>query len=468
MRRALLLLVILVSGLLLVQRTRQPPPWTTDSAAARQALEAGLDAYMKIYTEDARAHFARAVALDPGFLVAKERLGRQSSGDELERLAAQLRQADLSVVTPRERFLVRYWLAQQVDRDREAAAAILDQRLREAPDDPFALYFAASIAFQERDRDRAEELFQRVIEIEPNWVLAQNLLGYLAMESGNFQQAEEHFKIYQYIAPDQANPHDSMGELLLILGRYDEAERELEMALSMRPSFTASYTNLMRIAVLERDATKAARILGRVETLPEQEDPESDQGEGWRRLSHELTCRRDIHLGFITGDWAETWGRAGPCMSAPLSAVLVHRAGLILGLDEDAAKIRATYARWLARQETPDGYRYPVLQAMQAHMEGDRQLAAAQGETAIEHFTRADALLTFGNDGQALFKLYNLGQLALAQEQASALAGGGEAIWRRIAAVNPRIRPFLEAGGQPLLERARVSPHSWEEMAAVD
>ncbi len=98
MRRWLLPLVLLVGGVLLFQRAHQPPRWTTDSEAARQELEAGLDAFMKIYTDDARAHVARAVALDPGFLVAKERLGRQSSGDELERLAAQLRQADLSVV----------------------------------------------------------------------------------------------------------------------------------------------------------------------------------------------------------------------------------------------------------------------------------------------------------------------------------------------------------------------------------
>jgi Tfp pilus assembly protein PilF len=460
MRRLVLALLLLGAGILLLLPREPAPRWTTDSPEALAALEAGLDAYMKLYTDEARQHFARALELDPGFLAAKERLGRQSSGETFRRLAEDVRKADLSTVTPAERFLLRYWLAQQVERDRATADRLLADRLEAAPHDPFALHFAASVAVIEGDRQRAETLLEELIKVEPNWVIAQNLLGYLAMEEGQFESAEEHFKTYQYIALDQANPHDSMGELLLLRGRYEEAERELEMALTRRPSFLASYTNLLRIALLERDATKAERILGRVETLPEQGVLEGDP---WREAWQSLVCHRDIHLGFVEGRWEEAWHRGGPCLGSPLGAVLIHRTGLVLGLDEETARIRSNFRHWLeglgpsTRNRTPE--------AMMLHIEGDFHLAAAQPEAAARRFREADDLLLFGTDGQALFKLYTQGQLALAVTEAGSEWADGEDVWQRIAAVNPRIRPFLEAGGWPLLERARRSPHNPESTA---
>jgi tetratricopeptide (TPR) repeat protein len=465
----LLLFLALVAAALLLLRYPKGPPWSTESEAALEAFEAGLDADMKLYADDARAHYTRALELDPDFLVAKERLGRVVGGERRRQLLEDLQQADLSTVTPRERFLIRYWRAQMegATEEGEAAEEILAERLRRAPDDPFALHQAAYQARSVGRLDQAAAYNRRLIEVDPNWVYAQNMLGYLAMAEGDFEEAEERFRTYQYLAPDQANPHDSMGELLLLRGRWEEAEQELEMALAVRPNFVASYNNLLWIALFEQDAGKAQAILGRVETNPdfapandaEYEKPEESPDGGTpdyasssaaRRLSfpEHLICLRDVHLGYLTGDWQQAWERASPCLGHAAHAMTAHQVSLALGERERAADMRRTYQETAEREfgeREPNDY----FRARFLHMDGNALLAAGEPRRAAEHFRRADELLLFDGNYQALFKLLNLGHHAAALEAAGEPSGARA--WRRVEEINPRIRPFLEAGLRPLL-----------------
>jgi tetratricopeptide (TPR) repeat protein len=482
MRRFLLVLLLLPLALSLAGCYPSGPRWTTDSDAAREELEAGLDAEMKLYWDDARDHYAQAVKLDPGFLVAMERLGHLVGREQRQELAETLRGADLSNLSVEERFLVLYWLA-RMDQDPERAETILEERLEEAPKDPFALHLAAQRASAEGERERAVTLNQRLIAVDPNWVYAQNMLGYLAMEDGDFRAAEEQFKTYQYIAPDQANPHDSMGELLVLLGRYEEAEKELATALAVHPAFSPPYVNLLWIALFKQDPAKAQGVLDRVAAYRDQEDAEPDnapqgdrddvqqggEGEGgsggleekattmeddgnpWGSALRRLTCLRDLHLGYLTGDWQGAWERTDGCREPLHNVVFGHHVLLVLGDDARAAAERATFqknAEKYADGQKPNARIQPAF----LHMDGNALLAAGDAAGAVEAFRQADALLTFGGDHIALFKLRNLGHLA------AALATAGKndeakATWRRVAEINPHIRPFLETGLAPLIAR---------------
>ncbi|MEJ2582369.1 MAG: hypothetical protein P8127_12175, partial [Acidobacteriota bacterium] len=46
------------------------PEWTTSSPEALAEFEAGMDAEMKLYKDEAGEHFRRAFELDPDFVVA--------------------------------------------------------------------------------------------------------------------------------------------------------------------------------------------------------------------------------------------------------------------------------------------------------------------------------------------------------------------------------------------------------------
>jgi len=221
-------LAVLVIGLIgsVLFRDRQPK-WTTSSPEALAAFEQGLDARMSLYIEDAASFYSKAVELDPDFVAAK--LGLLNSyyekGEAREDLLRDLEAADLTDLTPREAFLVRYGLAKERG-EPAAAQRILEEYLDRYPRDPFALSYFGEEAWQRIDLQEAERRFRRLLEVEPNWVMAQNRLGYLAMAGGRFDEAEDLFHTYKYIAPDQANPYDSLGELLILVGRYDEAREE--------------------------------------------------------------------------------------------------------------------------------------------------------------------------------------------------------------------------------------------------
>ncbi|HUK12799.1 MAG TPA: hypothetical protein VLW17_05810, partial [Thermoanaerobaculaceae bacterium] len=206
--------------------TGHRPEWTTSSPAALAEFEKGQDALQKVYRAEANSHFRKALELDPDFLVDKLFLARTlEAPDSDPRVAAiydELRRADLSKLTPRERYLIEYSLAGHA-KDVAKAQEIIKAYAAKYPDDPFALEAVASMAQGRQDWEAAQRDYTHLIEVAPNRVNAYNSLGYLAMAQGRFAEAEKNFQTYRYIAPDQANPHDSLGELLTLIGRYDEA-----------------------------------------------------------------------------------------------------------------------------------------------------------------------------------------------------------------------------------------------------
>jgi tetratricopeptide (TPR) repeat protein len=109
--------VVVVVGVVtaVVLLSRPKPEWTTASPQALAEFEKGLDALQKVYYNEAAKHFEKALQLDPGFVIAKRfLLGTKDSppSDEKRQQAiTELKRADLSRLTDRERFLIAYALA---------------------------------------------------------------------------------------------------------------------------------------------------------------------------------------------------------------------------------------------------------------------------------------------------------------------------------------------------------------------
>ncbi|MDX2435682.1 MAG: tetratricopeptide repeat protein, partial [Acidobacteriota bacterium] len=208
-------MVVITAAVTLVALPKAPD-WTSTSPEAVVEFQAGIDASMKVYYDDALNHYQRALELDPDFVVANLFTISTYHDDEAKREAmwSKVQNADLSQLTPRERVIVERVLAREDERP-EDAQRLLNEYLAKYPNDSYILNLKAQETWSRGDLEDAERLYQRLVEIAPNRVIAYNQLGYINMMKGRFAEAEEYFKSYRVIAPDQANPHDSLGELFI-------------------------------------------------------------------------------------------------------------------------------------------------------------------------------------------------------------------------------------------------------------
>ncbi len=408
--------------------TNEQRPWTTSSEAALEEFEQGLTAEKKVYWNEAREHFARAVELDPDFAIARMKLLQLSTkGEERASLILDLaRQTDLERLSPRERLLMQHRVA-MIERDRARADRLVDAYLAKHPEDLYALTIRCDRAWMSGDLDEAERCYTKLIRLDPNWVFAQNHLGYIRMAKGEFQLAEQAFASYGRIAPDQANPHDSLGELLMLTGRYGEATGQFERAVSIRSDFCASWSHLIDIALLEGDVAKAAATLARArEAVCPPQFIEAQQ------------CRIDLWENLRGGGAAAAanWTRGAACPARNFDFVslsVLQRAALTAGEGELARPVETSMGE-LAGKYDGD----PIWGAVHGHLDAQRR--AYEGDTAgaIAALRRADERLSYNGDGIGLFRLYNRLVLASLLERTGA---GAEAAKLRaeVAAVNARM-----------------------------
>jgi len=426
------LAVPLLGAAVAVVALRPQRQWTSDSADAIAEVTRGLQAEMKLYKNEAAAHYERALELDPSFVAAKLMLaGAMQSKDKqrLEQLLADVRAADLDHLSAEERFLVRYHLAKR-DHQPSEAARVIERHLAERPDDAYALYSRCTDLWLQPDWEAAERCNRELLRVDPNWVLAYNYLGYIAMAQGRFDEAEKNFLAYKYIAPDQANPHDSLGELYTLLGRYEEAAAEFDEALRVRPDFCASYEHLLLVANLKADSAMADALIARAEAA----------GQCDEMVIASMRCNAALWRHLLASDWDGAWrAAAGGCLDhVGKLPILVHRAATLSGRLAEAKALEDKPRKVLEKMNASLESGGEELQAGLAHMEGVRLLVQGDAAGAVVQLDAAEHKLAFRGEGQGILKLLN--RLALAQ--ALQEAGGREraaALLGAVAEVNPRL-----------------------------
>ncbi len=439
-----LFIVLLTAGAALLVFSREPE-WSTRSPEALLEFELGLDARMKMYLDEAGAHFERALELDPDFVAAKL-IYRGCCVDHETRktMIEELRNVETGGLTDREKFMLAYDIA-DADREWDARDRLLDRYLDKHPKDPFALWMYASQAWEDTDLTEAEQRYQRLLEVDPNWVQAQNRLGYIAMAQGRFDEAEQLFETYNYLAPDQANPHDSLGELLTLVGRYAEARKELEKALAIKPDFCASYRHLLMIAILEGSIDVADTVVER-----------ASEHCGERDLA-EMTCQARVWSDFFECNFEGPWqeGRETCNKLSGDFSFIHHRMELLTGRREEALAREERIRQEIAQVEEETGRSFAYPRGFLHYMEGARLAIDRDYSAAAARFDEADANLLYWFEGQGILKLYNRLHLAYALEKAGHEEEARQVI-ARVEAVNPEfahaysaIKSVLGEGCQP-------------------
>ncbi len=446
---ALVAVLVAAAGVTLVALPRGQQ-WTTDSPEALAAFEAGMDARMKLYYQAGARHIERALELDPDFVVANlfslSNLARDDE-KERERRWTIIEAADVSRLTPRERFYVERARAYHDDRPKDARA-LVEEYAEKYPKDPYILNERAQIAFASGDFETAEPLYQRLVEISPNWVIAYNQLGYISMATGRFTEAEEYFKSYRFIAPDQANPYDSLGELFIALGRYEEAEENFEKAIAVYPEFWASYQHIVLMKAFEGDLDGARSTIASMR--------DAGAPEPWVRpmecLEH-FTRLRDADAWQQILDESETSDCVSE-VSVGYSFVTAHCAASKLGEWERAMEMELRLADLLGKYEGKAGKDSESVRAMYLHTQGIRLALQGRYDEAVEKLQSADDSLSYVEAGTAVYKLFN--RMVLAE---ALFAAGRDAEARglltEVRSVNPvMVAEFEDAGLEVLgLER---------------
>ncbi|MHB9001908.1 MAG: tetratricopeptide repeat protein [Thermoanaerobaculia bacterium] len=440
---AALVLLCLAGGVAAYVMNREPVEWTTKSPEALDAFRRGLEADMKLYRNEARTHYEEALELDPDFVMARLQLLplKELHGPELKQAREEFAKLDLSGLTPREQFIIRYHAARW-NGDDAAAAAILQQYSSRHPRDSWALRMNCQKLWDAQDLPGAGKCYEKLLQTAPNWVLALNNLGYIAMNKGDFVEAEEAFRKYLFVAPDQANPHDSFGEMLTIVGRYEEAEKHLEQAIAIRPDFCDSYAHLIEVQSLAGDLDKAERTVARLAAQP-----------SCARFVGELRCQVSLWKAADARDWAAI----PPLVDGGCGKYQAD--SLVLG--QMAALNTGNHAAAIALEEKlrPLGLSKQKMSgsdSMLLHLEGNRLASEGKTREAIARYTHADGDLPFWGKGRGTFKLFNLLMLARAQR-----AAGEEADAQRtlasIGRVNPRFVERFEAFTIPGHTRVRAA-----------
>jgi Flp pilus assembly protein TadD len=398
---------------------------------------------MKLYQNEARQHLERALELDPDFVAAKLHLVDSVMSEDRERgerMWDEALAADVSELTPRERFIVERSRAYREER-RDDAAKLIEEYLDRFPDDTYVLNAKAMRAWRMGDFEDAERLYRRLVEISPNWIIAYNQLGYITMSQGRFAEAEEYFTSYRFVAPDQANPHDSLGELYTILGRYDEALGSLERAIEIKADFWNSYDHLALVRTLMADYAAAEEVVANAESA--ENCPEYWTG-GLRCLLHYAQLVDSEQWQQIAAE------RESTCLdghSGGYVATMTHRAACVLGQWDVAGAIEDTTAGYLAEVgDSAQRKDVAALSAMLAHMEGVRHAVNEDLEAAEQSFLVADRHLSYIAAGTGMYKLYNR-MLLVETLFAAGRDGDAHQLLSKVRSVNPNlVRNFEDAG----------------------
>jgi tetratricopeptide (TPR) repeat protein len=259
-------------------------PVTTASTEARQAYLKGRELLEKLRAADARAYFATATALDPGFAMAYYGLviTAPTGGDFFAALHKAVPLADK--VSEGEAHMIRALEAGvngQPDVVRENLTALVGAY----PDDERAHTLLGGYYFGRQDWQAAIDEYHKAIAINPEFSQPYNQLGYALRFLERYDEAEQAFKKYVELIPKEPNPYDSYAELLLKRGRFEESIAQYRKALAHNPKFVASYIGIANNEIFLGKPEDARVTLAKLMAIA-RNDGERRQAHFWMAVSY--------------------------------------------------------------------------------------------------------------------------------------------------------------------------------------
>ena len=392
-------------------------PITTASADARAAYLQGRDLAERLRGQEARAHYEKAVAADPGFALAW--LGLANTQGSAREFFAKLDKAVAleARVSEGERLMIRGADAGGKG-DTATQVQSFEELVQKYPNDERALLLLANVHFGTQRYADALALYERAAQIAPGFSQIYNQMGYSYRFLGDMKKAEAAFKKYTEVLPDDPNPWDSYAELLLKLGRFDEAIAQYRKALAVRSDFVNSRYGIATCLDLQGKGAEARKELDAA--LAGAAD------DGQRRAALFAKTVSWVHEGNFTAAQAE--------MAQQLALAEKNQSPLDMAGD---------------------------LVAM-----GDLALAAGDVAAAEGHYKKAADTVEAAPDvaaankeNQRRFAIYNRAKVALAKGDLAAAKQESAALTRAVADSG---NPFQQRMGHEVAGRVALAEKQWE------
>lgn len=239
---------------------------TTNSLEAYNYFLKGREASDKLYWNDARQLFEKAVKIDPGFAMAYLYLSRtfgqlqlgdiQKRDEALEKAYRASKRA-----TENEQLAIRADYAGIIQQNPQLQLDLLLELADKAPRDK-RVFFSLGLWYRDRSfPDKAIDEFKKTVELDPVFGEAYNQLAYGYFNKGDFATALEYLEKYASLNPGDANPFDSMGDLLWRMGKLDEAVEQYRKALEIKSEFWPSAAKTAYIYAMKEDYWKTDQWL---------------------------------------------------------------------------------------------------------------------------------------------------------------------------------------------------------------
>jgi len=145
----------------------------------------------------------------------------------------------------------------------DEATRILQDVLRQDPQQPHALDYLGTIQFMRHDLEGARATYKRLVQAAPYYATAYIQLANVESLLGNRPESERLYLRAAQADPSNPRPPRELGTFLLADGKTGPAEKLLRQAVELDPNDVLAIVGLGEAAALEQHYAEAAPLLQR-------------------------------------------------------------------------------------------------------------------------------------------------------------------------------------------------------------
>ncbi|MGS5739205.1 tetratricopeptide repeat protein, partial [Acinetobacter baumannii] len=118
--------------------------------------------------------------------------------------------------------------------NKKAALNLLDEAIKNLPDDPELIYAEVLLLDPYTDRDKLDKTLKQLLQLEPNSPTYLNAYAYtLALQNRRLKEARQYAEQALEYAPEQASILDTLGYIAFLQNDYEAAAEALGKAYEL-------------------------------------------------------------------------------------------------------------------------------------------------------------------------------------------------------------------------------------------
>jgi len=145
--------------------------------------------------------------------------------------------------------------------NKSAALRLLDEAIRNLPDDPELLYSEVLLLDPFQDKDKLDRLLKKLLQVEPNSPTYLNAYAYtLALQNRRLDEARQYVEQALEFAPEQASILDTLGLISYLQNDFDTSAQVLEKAFALSSTVKIG-VRYAKALYMQGNLTKFSQVL---------------------------------------------------------------------------------------------------------------------------------------------------------------------------------------------------------------